>query len=154
MVGSRFTNASYLRKHLKCTVESHKCNQCDYASSGADSLRMHLKRHREDKSNTCNQCYFASSQVGNLMIHLKTQRGGNPNNCNRRDFTPIKSGNLRSHLKIPQRHIAARSLFITWFPTTFWENTATHFRDKPFQHILIVIGVVITWFLPACWEST
>ena len=123
-----------LSRHLKTHTgeKSIKCNQCDYASSRADSLRMHLKRHRGEKSNTCNQCYFESSQVSNLMIHLKTQRGGNPNNCNRRDFTPIKAGNLRSHLKIPQRHIAARSLFSAWFPTTFWENTATHLGDKPF----------------------
>ena len=100
-----FTNASHLRRYLKCTVESHKCNQCDFASSRADGLRMHLKRHCGEKSNNCNQCYFASSQVSNLMIRLKTQRGG------------------------------------------------THCGDNPFQHILIVIGVVITWFLTAFWES-
>ena len=29
----------------------HKCNQCDYASSQASSLRRHLKTHSWEKSN-------------------------------------------------------------------------------------------------------
>ena len=42
-------------------LESNKCNQCDYASSQAGNLRIHLKTHSGEKSNICNQCDYASS---------------------------------------------------------------------------------------------
>ena len=56
-------------------IKSHKCNQCDYASSNAGHLRTHLKAHNGEKSKKCNQCDYASSQAGNLRRHLKTHRG-------------------------------------------------------------------------------
>ena len=34
---------------------SNKCNQCDFASIQAVSLRKHLKTHSGEKSNKCNQ---------------------------------------------------------------------------------------------------
>ena len=42
-----------LRKHLKTNrrEKPNKCNQCDYASSRADSLRRRLKMHSGEKSN-------------------------------------------------------------------------------------------------------
>ena len=65
---------------LHCNGEkSNKCNQCDYASSGAGHLRRHLKTHSGEKPNKCNQCDFASSQVGNLRRHLKTHTGEKSN---------------------------------------------------------------------------
>ena len=52
--------------------KSNKCNQCDYASSRAVHLRIHLKTNTGEKSNKCNQCDYASSQAGNLLslIHI------------------------------------------------------------------------------------
>ena len=35
---------------------SKKCYQCDFASSQAANLRLHLKTHSGEKSNKCNQC--------------------------------------------------------------------------------------------------
>ena len=51
------------------------CNQCNYASSHADSLKNHLKMHSGEKSNKCNQCGIAFTHTGNLTRHLKTHRG-------------------------------------------------------------------------------
>ena len=53
----------------------NKCNQCDYASSRADTLRAHLKTHSGEKSNKCNQCDYASSEAGNLRSHMKIHSG-------------------------------------------------------------------------------
>ena len=55
--------------------KSNKCNQCDFASAQAGTLRTHLKTHSGEKSNKCNQCDFASSQAGHLRGHLKMHSG-------------------------------------------------------------------------------
>ena len=66
--------------------KSNKCNQCDYASSRADSLRTHFKIHSGEKSNKCSQCHYASSDVGNLRRHLRTHSGEKSNKCNQCDY--------------------------------------------------------------------
>ena len=38
-----------LEKKTDNDIKSHKCNQCDYASSQASALRIHLKRHNGEK---------------------------------------------------------------------------------------------------------
>ena len=58
---------------------SKKCNQCDYATSYASSLRTHLKTHSGEKSNKCNQCDYASSQAGNLKKHFELHSPGKSN---------------------------------------------------------------------------
>ena len=56
--------------------KSNKCNQCDFASSRADTLRVHLKMHSGEKSNKCNKCDYASYDPSNLRKHLKRHDGG------------------------------------------------------------------------------
>ena len=51
--------------------KSNKCNQCNYASPHASSLRTHLKTHSGEKSNKCNQCDYACSDTRALRTHLK-----------------------------------------------------------------------------------
>ena len=51
--------------------KSSKCDQCDYASSHASKLRIHLKTHTGEKPNKCSQCDYASSYIGNLRKHIK-----------------------------------------------------------------------------------
>ena len=75
--GLKDANVNILKKNT--VIKSHKCNQCDYASSNAGHLRAHLKMHSGEKSNKCNQCDFASSQAGNLRRHLKTHSGQKSN---------------------------------------------------------------------------
>ena len=69
-------NVKILKKNthnvMSSRVKSHKCNQCDFASSHTGSLRRHLKTHSGEKSNNCNQCDFASYRAYLLRIHLKT----------------------------------------------------------------------------------
>ena len=54
---------------------SNTCNQCDFATSYASSLRAHLKAHSGENTKKCNQCDYASSESGNMMRHLKTHSG-------------------------------------------------------------------------------
>ena len=71
-------NGAHVKIPKKTTdnvIKSNKCNQCDYDSSHAFTLRTHLKTHSGEKSNKCNQCDFASSDASNLRKHLKTHSG-------------------------------------------------------------------------------
>ena len=62
-------NSKILKKTTDHAIKSHKCNQCDYASSHAGHFRAHLKMHSGEKSNRCNQCDFASSYSNALRAH-------------------------------------------------------------------------------------
>ena len=77
----------------------NKCNQCDFASSEAGSLRRHLKTHSGEKLNKCNQCDYASSWAGALGTHLKTHSGEKSNKCDDSDFTCSDPSYFRRHLK-------------------------------------------------------
>ena len=90
-------NVKILKKNTDNVIKSHKCNQCNFASSHTGDLGRHLKTHSGEKSNKCNQCDFASSQAGDLGRHLKTHSGEKSNKCEQCDFTSFQAGNLRVH---------------------------------------------------------
>ena len=93
------SNVKILKKNADNVIKSHKCNQCDYASSHAGNLRRHLIIHSGEKSNKCNQCDFASSYTSCLRTHLKTHSGEKSNQCSQCDYASSHAGNLRTHLK-------------------------------------------------------
>ena len=93
-------NVQVSRKGTTNGEKSNKCNQCDYATSQASTLKKHLKTHSGDKSNKCNQCDFASSRADTFRTHLKTHTRQKLNKCNQCDFASIQSSNLRAHLKM------------------------------------------------------
>ena len=82
----------------------NKCNQCEYASSQADSLRSHLKTHSGEKSNKCNQCDFASSRPDHLRQHLKMHSGEKSNECNQCDFSCSDRNSLRRQCSREKSH--------------------------------------------------
>ena len=43
------SNVKTLKKNTDNVIKSHKCNQCDFASSRAGNLSAHLKTHRRVK---------------------------------------------------------------------------------------------------------
>ena len=63
--GLKDANVKIVKKNTDNVIKSNKCNQCNYASSHAGHLRIHLTTHSGEKSNKCNQCDFASSEAGN-----------------------------------------------------------------------------------------
>ena len=66
--------------------KSNKCNQCDYATSKASHLRIHLKMHSGEKPNKCNQCDYASFKRSNLRTHLKDIAEKQCNHCDYASF--------------------------------------------------------------------
>ena len=65
-----FNDCKAMAKKLK----TYKCNQCDYSSAHAGSLRTHLKRHSGEKEYKCIQCDYASVRACHLRRHLKKNR--------------------------------------------------------------------------------
>ena len=80
--------------------KSKKCNQCDYTSSWAASLRTHLKTHSGEKTNKCSQCEFASFRPDYLRSHMKKHFADKSNKCNQCDFASSYARALKTHLKI------------------------------------------------------
>ena len=78
---------------------AQKCNQCDFASEWADSLRKHSKIHNGDRSYKCNQCDYAYIQAVHLRTHLKSHSGDKSDKCNQCDYATVQASDLRSHLK-------------------------------------------------------
>ena len=97
--GSKNSNVKILKKNTDNDIKSHKCKQCDYASSHTGHLKTHLKMHSGEKSNTCNQCDYASSHAGDLRKHLKTHSGEKLHKCNQCEYVSSQAGNLGRHLK-------------------------------------------------------
>ena len=69
--------ASTLKTHINGKhnrERSHKCNQCEFASSFSSSLRTHSKKHSGEKPNKCSLCKYASYQAVHLKTHLKNHK--------------------------------------------------------------------------------
>ena len=64
-----------------CGEKSNKCEQCDFASFDAGSLRRYLKIH-SGKISKCNLCEFASKKASYLRAYLKRHNGEKLNKCN------------------------------------------------------------------------
>ena len=79
--GLQDANEKIMKKTSDNNIKSHKCKQCDYASSHASHLKTHLKSHSGEKPNKCNQCDFASSYATALKDHMKIHNVEKSNKC-------------------------------------------------------------------------
>ena len=62
-------NIKSYRRHAKTHPNSkqdktHKCNQCDFTYTRANSLKARLKKHSGVKRYECDYCDYASVQAG------------------------------------------------------------------------------------------
>ena len=69
-------------KSKRYSGADNKCNQCEYSSAHAGSLRTHLKTHSGEKPNKCNQCEYAAAHAVSLRTHLKAHSSQKSNKCN------------------------------------------------------------------------
>ena len=106
-------DANVKKKNADNIVKSHKCNQCDFASSFIGALKTHLKMHSGEKPNKCNQCDYATSQTGNLRSHLKKHSGERSNKCYQCDFASSHARSLKAHLKM---HEGENAINVTMHP--------------------------------------
>ena len=62
-------------------MKSHRCSQCDYASSDADVVRSHVIAQSGEKSQNCNKCEYLVSHANTLKVHMKVHPGENDVKC-------------------------------------------------------------------------
>ena len=79
--------------------KSNKCNQCDFASYRARSLRAHLWTHSGKMLNKCSQCYYASIDSSSFRKHVKIHNDEKLKKCNQSDFASCNGNALRAQLK-------------------------------------------------------
>ena len=92
--------------------KTHKCYQCDYASSQAGNLKTHLKTHSGEKTNKCNQCDFASVQASSLKKHLRTHSGEKSNECGVCEKGFRRNNEMMKYKKKQHLGVDVRNLFI------------------------------------------
>ena len=90
-------NPEYVAKEKR--ENTHKCNQCDFASVKASKLKTHLKFHSGEKSFKCNQCDSVAVQAGVLRTHLKIHSGEKSYKCDQYDYASARADELRKHKK-------------------------------------------------------
>ena len=56
--------------------KTNKCNQCDFASVQANSLKKHLRTHSGEKSNECGVCEKGFRRNDEMMKYKKKQHLG------------------------------------------------------------------------------
>ena len=114
-------HAGSLREHLKMHSgeKSHKCNQCNFAFTAA--IRVHLNSHYGGTWNICNQCNFASSHASSLRVHLKMRSGEKSNKCGQCNYGSLRPSSLKTHLKI--HSVKKKKVFIKVHWECIWWNT-------------------------------
>ena len=82
-------------------IESHKCNQCNCATSNKGQLRSHLQMHTGKNPNKYNLCEYTSYDASALRIHLSTHDKGREksNKCNQCNYASSYTSSLRNHMK-------------------------------------------------------
>ena len=99
--------------------KSTKCDQCAYASTKKDSLKIHggetwnkyaslhaynlrviLKTHNTEHLCKCKHCDFTLSGPSTLRRLLETNCGQNTNSCNQCKYASYQTGNLRTNMKL------------------------------------------------------
>ena len=114
-------------------VKSHKCSECDYASSQADVVRSHVIAHSGEKSQKCNKCEYLVSHANTLKVHMKIHPGENDVKCNicpsmlHEEYTvKRKSFEVKSHKCNQCEYISHKSNNSTW-------AMSIHSKEKPFE---------------------
>ena len=85
-------------KPLQDAIKSHSCNQCQYSSTRAYSLKVHMRKHSGEKPFKCNQCDYPCTSAGSLKRHIRIHSGENPLSCTQCDYSCKQAGSLRRHM--------------------------------------------------------
>ena len=76
-----------------------KCDQCDYATTFATTLKRHIRTHGGQKLNKCDLCGHLFHQTGNLKRHMLIHNGEKPHKCRHCNYSCSETGDLKKHMR-------------------------------------------------------
>ena len=80
----------YLKKSEKKREKKFKCDQCNYAGTEKNKLKLHIRRvHTTSKDFKCDHCDFATSTKDNLRKHKRRKHKVNLDNTEYHDNSKI-----------------------------------------------------------------
>ena len=91
--------ASQLRVHIKThsLQKPNKCEWCDYSTTTSSNLTRHLLTHSGEKPHHCKECGSSFSQAETLKVHRRTHSGEKTYKCTKCDYASAESSSLRKH---------------------------------------------------------
>ena len=100
-------------KHMKRKggENTNKCDQCDYSSYEACTLKVHMKMHSKEKSNKCSQWEYASSWASALRTHMKIHSDKRSHKCIQCGYASCHASTLRILLR--RRNIKEMQAMLT-----------------------------------------
>ena len=83
--------------------KSTKCDQCAYASTKKDSLKI----HSGERENLCDQCHFASPWKASLSAHFNAHSGEKSTKCDQCAYASTKKGSLKKTFRRNMKQMQA-----------------------------------------------
>ena len=80
-------------------LNSKKCDQCDYSTTFATTLKRHIRTHRGQKLHKCDLCGHLFHQAGNLKRHMLIHNGEKPHKCHYCNYSCSETGDLKKHMR-------------------------------------------------------
>ena len=101
-VDVRLQSRQILLQAFQCFTHSkvYKCNQCEYETRRASSLRLHKKMHPGEKTHRCTLCDFSGITSGKLKVYMMRKHiREKPYKCKQCNYACPVSGDLQQHMK-------------------------------------------------------
>ncbi|XP_052243929.1 PR domain zinc finger protein 5-like isoform X1 [Dreissena polymorpha] len=74
-------------------------NVCIDSSKNSGHLKIHMRKHTEERPYTCEVCGYECKQKGNLKRHMRIHTGETPYTCEVCDYECNEKGNLKRHMR-------------------------------------------------------
>ena len=130
------SKASNLKRHLMW--------MCGYQYSQAGSLQEHLKIHRGEKAKQCNQCQYASIRADSLRTHLKKTQWRKADLMNHMGQQRQKYINFTRRMKVKVYNLVRQIIY--WWRIIYWclvydisGTNYLNFRHFTIRHILLTL---------------
>lgn len=131
--GISFQKMGYLITHA--LVHQENCGVCGEQIKDAESLKLHLKAHRETMFR-CSVCGQSFSMRGNLRIHMRIHSGERPYSCS---ICGKSFGRRASLVRHVRSHTGEKPFACTYCGHSFTEkgNLTVHLRkhtgERPYR---------------------
>lgn len=81
-------------------VNSFQCDQCEFSVRSIGSLRRHQEQqHGREATHMCHLCDFRTSYAPNLKVHIKTQHSDTVYHCDQCGFETKNQSSLSNHTR-------------------------------------------------------